>query len=425
MYLGNDFGTSGCRAVVINDAREIISEASLALPAPQLIDGRIQQQASVWIEGLQHLLQKLASQLELKQIRRIAIDGTSATLLLCDDQGTPLTPALMYNDSSSRGRIPQIRQHCPTSQHVTMSSSAALPKALQLLQGFESGRIRILHQADYLSNTLCQRWGYSDYHNALKLGYDPLLMAWPEWVKQLLPAQALPEVLAPGEIIGPLDSAIAQQYGFSPDCRVCAGSTDANAAFIATSSTRPGDAVTSLGSTLVIKILNQQPIQDLDSGVYSHKLGDLWLVGGSSNAGARILREYFSDQQIAEYSSRMDLQQSTGLNYYPLSTAGERFPYNEPDKQPQLSPRPLSDVVFLQGLLEGLSEIEKTGYDRLVSLGASQPTRIQTCGGGARNPQWSAMRSRLLDIPVSAAQQTEACYGSALLALEGLQRYTR
>ncbi|MBC8211923.1 MAG: carbohydrate kinase, partial [Gammaproteobacteria bacterium] len=302
-------------------------------------------------------------------------------------------------------------------------SSAGLPKALQLLQDCTAGSIKILHQADYLSNSLCQRWGYSDYHNALKLGYDPLQMAWPAWVETLLPTLALPQVLAPGEIIGPVDKGIAAQYGLSTDCQICAGSTDSNAAFIATSATRPGEAVTSLGSTLVIKSLNQHPIEDLESGVYSHKLGDLWLVGGGSNAGARILREYFSDQQIADYSARMDLQHPTGLQYYPLSVAGERFPYNDPDKLPQLSPRPASDVVFLQGLLEGLSDIEKTGYEKLVSLGASRPARIQTCGGGAQNPQWSAMRSRLLGIPVTAALQTEACYGSALLALQGLRAY--
>ena len=33
------------------------------------------------------------------------------------------------------------------------------------------------------------------------------------------------------------------------------------------------------------------------------------------------------------------------------------------------------------------------------------------------------MRSRLLGIPVTAALQTEACYGSALLALQGLRAY--
>jgi hypothetical protein len=45
----------------------------------------------------------------------------------------------------------------------------------------------------------------------------------------------------------------------------------------------PGDAVTSLGSTLAIKMLSAVPVDDSSRGVYSHRLGDLWLAGGASN----------------------------------------------------------------------------------------------------------------------------------------------
>ena len=425
MYLGIDFGTSGCRAVVIDAQRVIQAQASQSLPAPELYSGRIQQAAKVWLDGLQQLFQQLANKLDLSAIQRIAIDGTSASLLLCDPDGNPLTSALMYNDNSSRTQIERIRQYCPAEQHVTLGSTSGLSKALHLMHDSHIKQVKILHQADYLSNYLSNRWGVSDYHNALKLGYDVERLEWPDWIKKLLPQSALPEVLAPGDVIGMIEPRMAEQYGLSKECRICTGSTDANAAFMATRSTRPGDAVTSIGSTLVLKILNRNLIQDLHSGVYSHKLGDLWLVGGASNAGAQVLRQYFSEEQIVDYSTRMNLQQPTGLKYYPLTSIGERFPYHDPHKQPRLSPRPASDVLFLQAILEGLSEIERTGYEKLVTLGASQPGRIQTCGGGAKNPQWTEMRSRLLAIPVIAAHQTEACYGSALLALEGLQPYCK
>jgi hypothetical protein len=44
-------------------------------------------------------------------------------------------------------------------------------------------------------------------------------------------------------------------------------------------------AVTSLGSTLAIKLLSETRIDDARYGLYSHRLGSSWLVGGASNTG--------------------------------------------------------------------------------------------------------------------------------------------
>jgi len=77
--------------------------------------------------------------------------------------------------------------------------------------------------------------------------------------------------------------------------------------------------------------------------------GDGWLVGGASNTGGAVLRKYFTDQQLAALTARIDLSRPTGLDYYPLVTAGERFPVNDPALAPRLEPRPADDAVFLQG----------------------------------------------------------------------------
>lgn len=66
---------------------------------------------------------------------------------------------------------------------------------------------------------------------------------------------------------------------------MCAGTTDSIAAFLAAGVDAPGQAVTSLGSTLAIKLLSETRVDDARYGVYSHRLGDSWLVGGASNTG--------------------------------------------------------------------------------------------------------------------------------------------
>jgi sugar (pentulose or hexulose) kinase len=58
--------------------------------------------------------------------------------------------------------------------------------------------------------------------------------------------------------------------------------TDSIAAFIAAGLSEPGDAVTSLGSTMAIKMISTVRVDNADYGIYSHRLGDVWLVGKAS-----------------------------------------------------------------------------------------------------------------------------------------------
>ncbi|TPW18301.1 MAG: carbohydrate kinase FGGY, partial [Halothiobacillaceae bacterium] len=193
------------------------------------------------------------------------------------------------------------------------------------------------------------------------------------------------------------------------------------AAFIATGAKRVGEAVTSLGSTLVTKVLSHQPIFAPEFGVYSQPLGDLWLVGGSSNSGGAVLRHYFSDAQMAAMTAALHPDQPTGLNYYPLLNPGERFPHCDPQLVPRLTPRPESDLQFFQGLLEGIARIEHESYQRLAALGAPYPTTLYTVGGGAVNPVWATLRAKMIGTSLVKPLHHAAAYGVATLAREGMR----
>jgi sugar (pentulose or hexulose) kinase len=198
---------------------------------------------------------------------------------------------------------------------------------------------------------------------------------------------------------------------------VVAGSTDANAAMLA-ADPQPGDGITVLGTTLVLKQFCPQPIQG--PGISCHRVGGRWLVGGASNAGAGVLRQFFTDGQLAELSRQIDPRQASGLALRPLPSRGERFPVDDPQLAPVLEPRPVSDSLYLQGLLEGLAAIEQAGWRRLEALGAPPVERVISLGGGARNPQWRAIRQRQLGVPVLNRPQLSAALGMARLAATAL-----
>jgi D-ribulokinase len=125
----------------------------------------------------------------------------------------------------------------------------------------------------------------------------------------------------------------------------------------------------------------------------------------------------FDDAQLASLSAQIDPLQDSPLDYYPLAKTGERFPINDAKLAPRLEPRPVNDLEFLHGLLQSLARIEAAGYARLAELGAPPLKRVVTNGGGARNATWEKIRKRSLGVPVSAAVNFEAAYGSAMLAL--------
>ena len=412
MHLGIDFGTSGARACVVNAEAVVVHSDRHAFPDAG------HQTPSDWREALLMLLRHIPRKIA-GQLHGIAVDATSATVLLCDIGLKPLTSALLYSDSRAGHEAGELSELAPPG-HTVCSATSGLSKFLWLTRHTDTTAASyFMHQADWLAALLTGQGGYSDYHNALKTGYDVETLCWPDWVMQLPHAHLLPQVLAPGAVLAQVHPEIAQHFGIAPACTVHTGTTDSIAAFIAAGASQSGEAVTSLGSTLVLKLLSEHRVEAAQYGVYSHRYGDLWLAGGASNAGGAVLRHYFSNAQLAELSARIDPATDSPLDYYPLLKPGERFPVNDPELMPRLEPRPGNDAEFLHGLLQGLSRIEADGYARLAELGATPLRSVMTAGGGANNPVWRKMRERMLGVPVSPASQSEAAYGAALLAQRG------
>ena len=411
-FLGLDFGTTGARACVLDAAGAIIHEARFAYSDPA------EQQAVDWQAALSDLLAGVPP-MQRSSLHAVSIDATSGTVLLADAAGRPVGPALLYSDARAQAEARSIAALVAGS-HTAANAISGLSKLLWLLKHADSDKVSFAcHQADWINGLLCGAFAASDYHNALKTGCDPVALAWPDWMQSLPIRPLLPQVVAPGSVLAPIRSDIVRRFGLSRACVVRAGTTDSVAAFMAAGIARPGEAVTSLGSTLVLKLLSDTRVDSVDAGVYSHRYGRLWLAGGASNTGGAVLRQYFPDQQLSALSLQINPDMPSGLDYYPLIGPGERFPINDPQLAPRLSPRPADDRAFLQGLLEAIARIEALGYRKLVELGANPVERVVTMGGGARNETWRRIRELLLGVAVSTSEHGEAAFGAAGLARLG------
>lgn len=421
-FIGVDIGTSSVRCTAIDANRNILATSRQDLPAPENpAAGWFEQNPGAWWTATLSSLKLLLQQISPSDIQAISVDGTSSTVMLVDEDNRPVSVGLMYNDSRAAAVLNQLRQFVPEDS-ITLSASSSLAKAVYLLE--QSGPLEathIVHQADWISSMLSGRFAVSDENNCLKLGYDSVNRQWPEWLRKapFNLFEKLPEVVSSGSVIGYMAPHIAAGLNLPADIKIVAGTTDSTASTLATGLSRAGEAVTTYGTTLVMKVNANSPVTSAKDGIYSHRLPDgRWLVGGASNSGGNVLLKYFSLEQVEDLSRKINPGEDTGLEYYPLAGTGERFPVNDPKLQPVLEPRPESDVEFLQGIFEGFARIEKLAYDKMAELGAPKPETIYSAGGQAtENRALTTIRSRILGIPVKTAPHTQASYGTALIAL--------
>ncbi|MEG4491003.1 FGGY-family carbohydrate kinase [Microcoleus sp. D3_18_C4] len=417
LYLGIDFGTTGARSTIIDSQGTIHCETEHTFANAQQ-----PELPSAWQNALWAVIDQIPPAIR-NQVRAIALDGTSSTVMLCNTDGIPVCEPILYNDARGAAVTERLRAIAPDN-HTVLSATSSLAKLLWWQEGGhgDTAPTVFLHQADWLAFLLHGKLGISDYHNALKLGFDVDTLCYPNWLTQGIAGAATPElprVVPPGTPVGEVRAQVGDRFGFPRDCMICAGTTDSIAAFLASGVNLPGEAVTSLGSTLAVKLLSHTRVDDSRYGIYSHKLGDLWLVGGASNTGGAVLRHFFTDVELDNYSRQIEPEQESLLDYYPLLKKGDRFPINDPNLPPRLEPRPTDSVEFLHGLLESIARIEARGYQLLQELGATPLTKVYTAGGGAKNSVWSAIRKRYLKVPVETPIHTAAAYGSALLAKHG------
>lgn len=395
--LGIDLGTSGVRAVVMG-SRHLPDGGKVAgMRAVRLDPAARRDPARLWAA-----VTEVLDGLDLSVVGALAVDGTSGTLLAIRADGTPASSLSLYSDAPPPG---------------TNAPVVARAIALQALPD----AIRILHEADWVTGQFSGQFDVTDENNALKTGYDPVARIWPDRVDQTgLRRAMLPRVVAAGTRLGQVTAAAARRFGLPADAIVAAGTTDGCASFLATGADRVGDGVTALGSTMTLKLLAPTPVSSAEYGIYSHRLGALWLPGGASNTGGAALARFFTPGEIAALSERIDPALPNPCDYYPLPAPGERFPVNDPALQPRVTPRPADDAAFLHGLLEGIARIEAQGYQRLAELGAPAVRRVLTTGGGASNEAWTKIRARVLGVPVMSAD-AEAAQGAAMLARSALR----
>ena len=431
LVAGVDVATAEARVVCVDRTGQVVADGRAALQGPERPrPGWSEQDAATWWPAAAAALRQATHALgsRARALVAVAVSATSGTVVVLDDRGSPLGPALLYDDQRADGQ-----------GEAAATAGAERWDALGFRPGATSGLAKwgwllsrpevgdraaaVAHASDVVVAGLTgDRRPPTDWSHALKSGYDP---ARREWAGEALdavgvPARLLPEVRPPASSAGTVGPEAAEATGLPERCEVRLGMTDGCAGQVAAGADRPNRFVTVVGTTLVVKGATDELLLDPSGAVYCHRHpGGWWLPGGASNTGGAAVADGFGEHGLAELDHRARDHGPAGCVAYPLVGTGERFPFVTSDAEGFWLAEPRDDDERYRAVLEGVAFVERLAYAHLQRLGARPEDPVRSAGAGGRSRVWATIRATILGRPVAVAERADTASGAAVLAAAG------
>ncbi|MBV9456563.1 MAG: xylulokinase [Bradyrhizobium sp.] len=433
MYLGLDIGTSGVKAILVNEAGAVIAttsrELALSHPAPLWSE----QDPDTWVEAAIGAVDDLASAhpRDVAEVRGIGLSGQMHGATLLGDDGRPLRPAILWNDGRSSVECALLEQRCP-SLHAVAGNLAmpgfTAPKLLWVARHepeIFSRVAKVLLPKAYVRYRLTGEMveDMSDAAGTLWLDVGQR-----RWSASLLDAtgldlQHMPRLVEGSEASASLAPEFVRRWGMAKDVVVAGGAGDCAASAIGLGAIAPGDAFLSLGTSGVVFRVTDRFAPAPASAVHAfcHALPGLWHQMGVMLSAAASLAWLSAVLATPAAALLAPLGESVGgpspVKFLPYLD-GERTPHNDAAAAGALvglrSETGRDQMV--QAVLEGVAFAAR---DNLAALGqaSSAITEVDLVGGGSRSVLWAQICADVLGIAVHRVEEGEvgAALGAARL----------
>ncbi len=430
LVAGIDLATQEVRASCADAGGRVVSRGRALLPAPERPrPGWSQTDARAWWPAAVTALREATDALgpAAGAIQAVAVAATSGTVLVADDSGQPLGPALLYDDQRATAQATLAagagRERWTALGWQPGSTSGLAKWGWLLTQPDVAERARwALHASDVLVAALTGERPPTDWSHALKSGYDPRRR---EWALEATAAVGIPdallsEVRPPGSPVGVVGTDAAAATGLPPGCQVRLGMTDGCAGQVAAGADRPGRFVTVIGTTMVVKGATDDLAHDPSGAVYSHRHpAGWWLPGGASNTGGAAVVAASPGADLADLDRRAAAAGPASCVTYPLLRTGERFPFVAPDAKGIWLGRPTGEADRHRAVLEGVAFVERLAYAQLGDIGAPALGAVRSAGRGGRSRVWARVRASVLGRPVLVIEGADTALGACIVAAAG------
>lgn len=431
MFLGIDIGTSGVKAVALDERGGVVAQgvAALTVQRPQPLWS--EQHPDAWWEATQSAVRAIDPAIR-RAVRGIGLAGQmhGATLLGADDR--PLRSAILWNDGRSHAECGELEAKVPDLHAVT--GNLAMP-------GFTAPKLMWVakHEPDVFAATRTvllpkdqvrlRMTGEKASDMSDSAGTLWLDVAARDWSDKVLAATGLsrdhmPRLVEGTDIAGMLRPDVAEAWGMD-QVPVAGGGGDNAAGAAGVGVVRDGDALLSLGTSGVIFVATKdfRPNPARAVHAFCHCLPDMWhqmSVHLSAAACIDWVARLTGTSGAAELFARAEsVGPACGPEIFLPYLSGERTPHNDAEVRGGFLglDHDTTPERLAQAVLEGVAFALADGVEVLREAGTDL-NELSVIGGGARSRYWGQTLAAALNVELVYRQGGEVgpALGAARLA---------
>jgi xylulokinase len=437
-FLGLDVSTTASKALIVNDQGKVEAVASsphtLQSPRPLWSE---QDPAEWWnaaSDSIKSALEKAG--IAPAEIAAIGLTGQMHGLVLLDEAGAVLRPAILWNDQRTQSQCDEIHARIGKQKFIQISGNVALtgftaPKILWVKENEPEVYSRARHvllPKDYIRYRLTGEYAMDKADGSGTVLFD---LKERKWSDELLAELEIPRAWMPPtyegcEFTGRLTADAAAATGLTAGTPVAAGGGDQAAGAVGVGAVEPGVVALTVGTSGVVFATTPAPFIEPEGRLHAfcHAVPGMWHFMGVMLSAAGSLQWY--RDTIAPELSFDDLVQeavaipagSEGLFFLPY-LSGERTPHPDPFARGAFIGLTLrhSRAQMTRAVLEGVAFGLKDSFTLIQNAGLGAISQIRASGGGVKSALWRQILASVLNAELITVNTAEGgAYGAALLA---------
>ena len=438
LFVGIDTSTTATKALLMDEAGQVIGVASTSYPYDTPKPLWSEQEPRVWWDATQRSVRQVIKETRIapEDIAGVGLTGQMHGLVLLDERGDVLRPAILWNDQRTGAQCDEIRDRLGLEHLIQITGNDALtgftaPKILWVKQNepdlYAQAR-HILLPKDYLRYKLTGKFAVDRAGGAGTLLFDLKTRTWSEKMLDALeiPLEWLPETFEGTQVTGTINAKAAAATGLVEGTPVMAGAGDQAAQAVGVGAVRPGVIALTLGTSGVVFATTETPLIEPEGRLHAfcHAVPDRWHFMGVMLSAAGSL-QWYRDTFAPGLSFDELVSEAVGV---PPGCEGLLFlPYLTGERTPHPDPLARGAWVGLtvrhtrahltRAVLEGVAFGIKDSFTLIQNAGLGSIEQVRISGGGAKSSIWRQIITDVLGVELVTINTTEgAAYGAALLA---------
>jgi xylulokinase len=437
-YLGIDVSTTATKALLIDKSGQVVAVASTEYPFETPRPLWSEQHPDLWWDGAQKSIRAVIqkSGVAAENIRAVGLTGQMHGLVLMDEAGQVLRPAILWNDQRTQAQCDKIHERLGRERFIAISGNVALtgftaPKILWVAQNEPEVYAKVRHillPKDFVRYHLTGDYGMDKADGSGTVLFD---LKERNWSPEILAAlQIKPEWLPPtfegNAFTGVISKSAAEATGLLAGTPVAAGGGDQAAQAVGVGAVEPGIIGLTVGTSGVVFATTPSALIEPQGRLHAfcHAVPGAWHFMGVMLSAAGSL-QWYRDTLAAGLGFDELLQEavdipagSEGLQFLPY-LSGERTPYPDPQARGAFIGLTIrhNRAHLTRSVLEGVSFGLKDIFTLIRNSGLKQIQQVRASGGGTKSPLWRQILASVLDSELVTVNTTEgAAFGAALLA---------